>query len=119
VNGVMANDPHHLMDLMFHVRKGNLGLAVAPTETMIPISVRMGVPDSLAVHLEDTENRTTAAPGMTIGRTGRLCGICLVNQIDVSIVPCGHQVVCEDCLKQLPPVCPLCRSVIDRYELIQ
>jgi hypothetical protein len=120
VHGVMANDPHHVMDLMFHVRKaGTSGLLVKPDAGIIPISTRMGVVDTLSTIAGKSESPSKSIAALTIGRTGRLCGICLQNQIDVSIVPCGHQVVCEECLKQLPPVCPLCRSVIDRYEVIQ
>jgi hypothetical protein len=129
VNGVMADDPHHLMDLMFHLRKGN-GLAVktpppGSSSQLVPISVRMGVPDTLEPHhsgeYRDASRSPSAlaSPALAIGRTGKLCGICLQNQIDVGLIPCGHKIVCEECLAHLPPICPLCRAVIERYEVIQ
>lgn len=43
------------------------------------------------------------------------CLICLCEQKDTLIMPCGHFCVCEDCGKQLvtaKQTCPICRGNI-------
>ena len=42
------------------------------------------------------------------------CGVCLTNDIDHVITPCGHP-ICETCMKQLPRnKCPFCRVSISK-----
>lgn len=41
------------------------------------------------------------------------CKICMEARINSVILPCGHVVACERCLKQLPTKeCPICRTKI-------
>lgn len=41
------------------------------------------------------------------------CKICMEARINSVILPCGHVVACESCLKQLPSrECPICREKI-------
>lgn len=35
------------------------------------------------------------------------CPVCLTNQVDTTLIPCGHT-FCKDCIKTL--VCPICRG---------
>ena len=45
-----------------------------------------------------------------------LCVVCMDAPKQHSILPCGHQCVCEACAQQLtqksPPTCPVCRALI-------
>ena len=40
-----------------------------------------------------------------------ICKICLNNERDVTIVPCGHFVCCHSCCSSLRQ-CPICRTTI-------
>lgn len=43
------------------------------------------------------------------------CSICLDNQIDTALVPCGHMAFCYNCACSLiEKSCPICRVVFDR-----
>lgn len=38
-----------------------------------------------------------------------LCGICLVKEKNMALIPCGH-VYCEDCISHtMTAICPYCR----------
>jgi hypothetical protein len=37
------------------------------------------------------------------------CKICMESPINSLLLPCGHAVACDECLKRLPSVCPICR----------
>jgi hypothetical protein len=44
-----------------------------------------------------------------------LCKVCLDEEKDTLIMPCGHLCVCKDCsimLKEKNPLCPMCRQAI-------
>ena len=57
----------------------------------------------------------------------RLCKICMEAEICCVFIPCGHQVTCEDCAKNLSvrtfkhavsgemKKCPVCREKISQY----
>jgi hypothetical protein len=45
----------------------------------------------------------------------KCCKVCLFEEKDTLIMPCGHFCVCHDCgeqLKQKNPLCPMCRQHI-------
>ena len=48
----------------------------------------------------------------------RLCIVCMDREKKVLLRPCCHYCVCEDCSKRLRGVCPVCREVIQRSEVI-
>ena len=39
------------------------------------------------------------------------CSICMVNEANAAIVPCGHTVACVRCLERCDN-CPVCRKGI-------
>ncbi|AKR17527.1 IAP-3 [Mocis latipes granulovirus] len=39
-----------------------------------------------------------------------LCKICLVEQANVCLIPCGHIVACVKCAFSINPTCPMCRK---------
>jgi hypothetical protein len=118
--GLMCPEPLHVIDLMFHAQKNpHRGPPRMSPNGIISIADRMQVPDSLLVHSPKQAPSRSAKSGMFMGRIGRLCGICMLHDIDVVIKPCGHQVICEKCYLQLAsPVCPLCRATVSGFELI-
>lgn len=52
----------------------------------------------------------------SVQKKNRECSMCLMNDISVILLPCAHQVLCEECNedheKQGATTCPLCRAVI-------
>ena len=45
----------------------------------------------------------------------KLCKICLYEEKNTILMPCGHACVCHDCgqsLKEKSPLCPMCRQHI-------
>lgn len=54
-----------------------------------------------------------------------LCIVCVENQRDTVLLPCGHIIACFDCLKKLfnmsaiiQPSCPICRAKCYRYNRV-
>ena len=48
---------------------------------------------------------------------GQNCVVCLDQAREVILLDCGHVCVCADCATELMrtrPICPVCRSSIDR-----
>ena len=43
----------------------------------------------------------------------KLCTICYESPIEVTLVPCGHQCICERCSKKMGQ-CPMCRVRIEQ-----
>lgn len=43
----------------------------------------------------------------------RTCKVCIGNQINCVIIPCGHLVVCNECGRLLHK-CPICRGLLER-----
>ncbi|XP_062613321.1 microtubule-associated protein 1A-like isoform X8 [Saccostrea cucullata] len=42
------------------------------------------------------------------------CKICLVQEVQVSFIPCNHLISCQGCVDRLPErVCPICREDIE------
>ena len=125
-HGVMCPDPLHVIDLMFHLQKNPSTNRVRKVSRngVVSIADRMNVIDNLLPQ-EEPRSVLKQPPARTIGssvmmgRLGRLCGICMLNDIDISIRPCGHEVICQKCFAQLAsPVCPLCRGTVAGFQLI-
>ena len=47
-----------------------------------------------------------------------MCKICMEEPIKSLLLPCGHAVACDSCLKQLPSECPICRLKITEVKTI-
>jgi len=69
-----------------------------------------------AERLEANRNRADAADirNATSDVDLRLCVVCLNNPREVILLPCGHVVVCVDCMERLNGTCPLCRMSFSR-----
>ena len=63
---------------------------------------------------EPTGSRDEDAVEGDASAATKACPVCLINQADTAIIPCGH-CVCVKCLDQLTSMhacCPVCRSPI-------
>lgn len=52
------------------------------------------------------------------------CVVCFERPRDIVLLPCGHVVLCERCMKehfgaQVEPPCPLCRTPISSHMLLK
>jgi len=48
----------------------------------------------------------------------KLCKICLFEEKNCILMPCGHACVCKDCgdmIKEKSPLCPMCRQHISHF----
>ncbi|KAK1378835.1 RING-type E3 ubiquitin transferase [Heracleum sosnowskyi] len=62
----------------------------------------------------DGEIAATAGDGLSVTElTPNLCAICLQQEYNSVLVPCGHMCCCLNCSSRLV-VCPLCRRRIDQ-----
>jgi len=62
-------------------------------------------------------SRTAITADLETLRNERACKMCLDADCSISFHPCGHFVSCKDCAARLC-LCPICRTVIVRKELI-
>jgi hypothetical protein len=114
--GLLEPTPLHAIDVMFHLKKmkadpGNLKPSVTG---IIPISQRLCVKDTLALDRKTPSRKSQVRlGGKSKSKTITHCGICFTNEIDVKLEPCGHEVICRECVEKLSPVCPLCRGVVN------
>ncbi|XP_055696733.1 baculoviral IAP repeat-containing protein 8-like [Phlebotomus papatasi] len=46
-------------------------------------------------------------------KEGKLCKICLTEDVAMAFIPCGHFIACETCSRTLQ-MCPICRKNIER-----
>ena len=46
-------------------------------------------------------------------KEARTCKICMDNEVEVVLLPCGHSVSCVNCADKLKN-CPVCRKFIKR-----
>jgi baculoviral IAP repeat-containing protein 2/3 len=44
----------------------------------------------------------------------RLCKICMDRELEITFIPCGHLVTCEQCAQPLKK-CPICRKLIKSH----
>jgi len=123
--GILCPDPLHVIDVLFHMQKNPPKNAPKISSNgVISIADRLRVTDTLSPtepSIDPMKRAPTRSVGsaMVLGRLGRLCGICMRNDIDIVIRPCNHQVICRECYAQLAsPVCPLCRATVAGFELI-
>ena len=47
-----------------------------------------------------------------------LCLVCVTRLSDRRLKPCGHILVCSECVNDLGVVCPLCRATIDLVDTV-
>ena len=63
---------------------------------------------ALQVEVEDEESKTSAAPGSDVITE---CVICMNANPTHVFIPCGHQALCESCVKLwTSPTCVMCRT---------
>lgn len=62
------------------------------------------------------QNRLRQNRVRSIRNTEDLCVICYSNLANITLVPCGHDNICENCYLQLNNnKCPFCRAIIETY----
>lgn len=58
------------------------------------------------------EKADTSAKEADLAKAAWLCRICLSNEVDMTVVPCGH-VLCRRCVSEVSR-CPFCRLQVTR-----
>ncbi|KAI3696119.1 hypothetical protein L1987_79128 [Smallanthus sonchifolius] len=76
------------------------------------LSLQEQLKDSKAALLLEQEKSETAAKEADTAKAAWLCRICLTNEIDITIVPCGH-VLCRRCSSAVSR-CPFCRLQVSK-----
>ena len=72
--------------------------------------------DTLENIIRDREERSASRPNVDLPE-GQQCVVCLEQGREVILLDCGHVCVCATCATELMrtrPICPVCRSPIDR-----
>lgn len=55
-------------------------------------------------------------PNQTIDNTEDMtCKICLINKIQLVLLPCGHLCSCRECAVSSDSKCPICKKSIEAY----
>lgn len=44
----------------------------------------------------------------------KTCKVCMDKKINTVMVPCGHQVLCENCSKVINKQCPICNQPVQQ-----
>ena len=61
--------------------------------------------------MEALQAQTQDAQGQPVPTgTNTECSICMQQEADIVLVPCGHLCVCHCCASRLQGVCPICRA---------
>lgn len=111
LNQSAENPPALLIDGRSVGRSTSLPLAAAALKTAM--SVAPEAPPKPVV-AESPPRQAAAEPEKmeTVEAANKNeCSVCMENQINTVLTPCGHVTVCEECGKKLE-LCPLCRSEI-------
>ncbi|CAG5118363.1 unnamed protein product, partial [Candidula unifasciata] len=82
------------------------------------VSYQIGMKNPLHIpHSFNSDNYSQVVPTKVIEenrqlKEQRLCKICMLEEVEVVFVPCGHLVCCHDCSFKLS-LCPICRAEIE------
>ncbi|KAL3671864.1 hypothetical protein V7S43_002532 [Phytophthora oleae] len=108
------------------VSSANILSAVNDLLSRLNVTLDTGVEDLMAENLQlqrrlevaEAGRRAAAAQIDTVLREKKevqdslVCAVCLENQVNRVLIPCGH-IYCASCVQQLPrPSCPICRQNI-------
>lgn len=56
----------------------------------------------------------TDAPTRSVRREELLCVVCLTNEREIILLPCGHVCICKTCSGSMQTkLCPICRKTIE------
>ncbi|KAL8224267.1 hypothetical protein R6Q57_019742 [Mikania cordata] len=76
------------------------------------LSLQEQLKESKAALLLEQEKSETATKEADTAKAAWLCRICLTNEIDITVVPCGH-VLCRRCSSAVSR-CPFCRLQVSK-----
>ncbi|CAI5714235.1 unnamed protein product [Hyaloperonospora brassicae] len=108
------------------VSSANVLSAVNDLLSRLNVTLDMSVEDLMAENLQTQRRLEVAEDGRRAAETqidsimrekkelldALICAVCLENQVNRVLIPCGH-VYCASCVEQLPrPSCPICRQNI-------
>uniref|UniRef100_M4BNV0 RING-type domain-containing protein n=2 Tax=Hyaloperonospora arabidopsidis (strain Emoy2) TaxID=559515 RepID=M4BNV0_HYAAE len=108
------------------VSSANILSAVNDLLSRLNVTLDMSVQDLMAENLQmqrrlevaEDSRRAAATQIDTVTREKKelldalVCAVCLENQVNRVLIPCGH-IYCGSCVEQLPrPSCPICRQDI-------
>jgi len=95
-----------------HKQQGTIG-----KECLMRLSIE-DLQDLVKIHLEGVSASQEALASKLLEenrilKDSQLCSICLDKQTAVVLVPCGHQILCEDCASKVD-TCPVDRMYIEK-----
>jgi hypothetical protein len=122
--GVLCPDPHHLLDLMFHLKRQSMAnWTTQSVSSKAPLWERYKIEDRLRDKVEKMSANKRGSALMKSRNladvvTAGVCRVCFTDYIDISLEPCGHEVVCMNCSSKIGKMCPLCRATIERVNIL-
>ena len=93
---------------------GELKKECSEIKTSIKNQTRQqGILQNLVLDLKNSDGRSEQAQEKSESpERSKECKICMDKDLSVALRPCGHIVVCEDCVGKLSRKCPTCRETI-------
>ena len=93
---------------------GELKKECSEIKTSIKNQTRQqGILQNLVLDLKNSDERSEQAQEKSESpERSKECKICMDKDLSVALRPCGHIVVCEDCVGKLSRKCPTCRETI-------
>ena len=74
---------------------------------------QQGILQNLVLDLKNSDHGSEKAQEESeCPKRSKECKICMDKDLSVALRPCGHIVVCEDCVGKLSRKCPTCRETI-------
>ena len=74
---------------------------------------QQGILQNLVLDLKNSDGKSEQAQAESESpERSKECKICMDKDLSVALRPCGHIVVCEDCVGKLSRKCPTCRETI-------
>uniref|UniRef100_A0A2C9JT16 RING-type E3 ubiquitin transferase n=1 Tax=Biomphalaria glabrata TaxID=6526 RepID=A0A2C9JT16_BIOGL len=89
---------------------GNIVLSENQRDDNVPVAAARQEADA---EKNNDENQRYAEENMLLKKKLE-CKVCFNDQASVTIVPCGHYCMCDNCSEKIKDFCPLCRGPIEK-----